>query len=167
MFVNVIQLGYNVLNRKPCLLTESRISASATGIRGLITHLKGTGYLLSQVISGVYYFHILLNIFTSKIRWWTQVWAWGHFPRRQLEVWCHIPREDRMQSSITSCRLRVFQDILEKNKCRWACMLENMLCLLTDVQTQTPHSLDPSHRDWVFHPLDIVQAGILGGCWKL
>ena len=29
-------------------LTESRISASATGVRGLMAHLKGTGYLLSK-----------------------------------------------------------------------------------------------------------------------
>ena len=27
---------------------ESRISASAAGVRGLIRHLKGVGYLLSQ-----------------------------------------------------------------------------------------------------------------------
>ena len=36
--------------------------------------------------------------------------------------------------------------------------------LLTDVQTQMPHSLGPSHRDRAFHPLDIVQVGIPGGC---
>ena len=43
-------------------------------------------------------------------------------------------------------------------------MLENMLYLLTDVQTQMPHTLDPSHRDRAFHPLNIVQAGIPRGC---
>ena len=42
-------------------------------------------------------------------------------------------------------------------------MLENMLDLLTDVQTQMPQSLGPLHRYWAFHPLDIVQAGIREG----
>ena len=46
-------------------------------------------------------------------------------------------------------------------------MLENMLDLLTDVQTQMPQSLGPLHRYWAFHPLDIVQAGIREGFWKL
>ena len=46
-----------------------------------------------------------------------------------------------------------------------ACMLENMLYyLLTDDQTQMPHSLGLSHWDRAFHPLDIVQAGIPRGC---
>ena len=36
------------LSRQTSSLTESRISASAAGVRGLIVHLKGTGYLLSQ-----------------------------------------------------------------------------------------------------------------------
>ena len=38
---------------QPTSLTESRISASAIGDRGLMIHLKGTGYLLreSKVIS--------------------------------------------------------------------------------------------------------------------
>ena len=48
--------------------------------------------------------HIWWNIFTSSVRRWTLVWAWGYFPGRQLVVLCHIQREDRMQSSITSCR---------------------------------------------------------------
>ena len=44
-------------------------------------------------------------------------------------------------------------------------MMENLLLhLLTDVQTQMPHSRDPSHRDRAFHPLEIVQAEIPGGC---
>ena len=51
------------------------------------------------------------NIFTSKIRRWTQVWAWGYFLGRQLVVCCHIPREDRIQLSITNYRLGVFRDI--------------------------------------------------------
>ena len=38
----------NVLNCYPSSLTASRISASAAGVRGLMIHLKGTGYLLSQ-----------------------------------------------------------------------------------------------------------------------
>ena len=33
---------------QPSSLTESRISASATGVRGLMIHLKGTGYLLRE-----------------------------------------------------------------------------------------------------------------------
>ena len=39
-----------ISNPQPSSLTEieSRISASATGVRGLIIHLKGTGYLLIQ-----------------------------------------------------------------------------------------------------------------------
>ena len=37
-----------VLNRQLSSLTESRISASAAGVRGIIIHLNGTGYLLSQ-----------------------------------------------------------------------------------------------------------------------
>ena len=41
-----------------------------------------------------------------------------------------------------------------------------MSCLLTDVQNQMQHTLDLSHRDRAFHPLDIVQAEIPGGCRK-
>ena len=55
--------------------------------------------------------HIRMNIFTSIIRWWTQVWVGRYFPRRQLVVWCQIPREHRIQLRITSCHLSVFQDI--------------------------------------------------------
>ena len=45
--MNITQLG-NILNCQPSSLTESRISASAAGVRGLIIHLKGMGYLSSQ-----------------------------------------------------------------------------------------------------------------------
>ena len=48
-------------------------------------------------------------------------------------------------------------------KSPWARILENMLDLPTDVQTQIPQSLGPSHRDWFLRLSDTVQAGIPWG----
>ena len=87
----------------------------------------------SKSISGVCCLYIWLKIFTIKIRWWTQVWAWEYFPDRQLVVWWHIPRQDRIQLSITSCHSSVFRDtywgrINECVRCRlqlgilWCCI---------------------------------------------
>ena len=111
---SVIQLG-DVLDSYPSSLTEiHRITNQRFGRRRsrFDNTFKRNGVpVKSKWFRSLLLFAYLMNIFTSIIRRWTQVWAWGCSPGRQLVVWCHILREHRIQMSITSYCSDVFQDI--------------------------------------------------------
>ena len=126
MFANVIRLSPR--NHQPTSLTESRISFSAAGVRGLTIHLKATGCLLKQIFSCLKACTCIYMItLTTYFHGWLRVWPWWYCPGHQLVVWCHRVQEDRLQLSIRSCWLNVFLDKFWGN-ILWDDMLEYIEC---------------------------------------